>query len=99
MKLNVRKHIEIKNGKQYTALEISLKLYCLDKRKVNYPVSSYYVGRSVKGLTTSLALGTKIPNKQQKARTVITDITHKYFRKILKKFRDLLHLGNKKTGS
>ena len=50
-----------------------------------------------KGLTTSFNLRFKIPNKKQKARTAITGITHKDFRKLLSKmFKNLPHLGYKK---
>ena len=46
-----------------------------------------------KGLTTSLALRNKGPNKEQKSRFSITDITNKYFRKFLKKFKNSPYLG------
>ena len=46
-----------------------------------------------KDLTTSLTLRTKIPNKKQKARISITDITNHYFRDFLRDFNDSLYLG------
>ena len=48
-----------------------------------------------KGLTTYLALRTKIPNNKQKARFAITDITNQYFMKLIKKFKNSPHLGYK----
>ena len=48
-----------------------------------------------KGLATSLALGTKIPNKKQNARIAITGITNLYFRKLLNNFKNATYLGYK----
>ena len=42
---------------------------------------------SVKGLTTSLTPKTGSPNKKQKARIAITDITNQYFRTLLREFK------------
>ena len=53
---NVRKHREIRNGKQYVILEISLKFGNVDKIKMTYLKTKYYLGRSGKGLITSLDL-------------------------------------------
>ena len=61
---NVRKHREIKNDDKYIALEISLELDCLDKIEVTSPESSDYLGRSGKGLNTTLTLRNKIKNKK-----------------------------------
>ena len=44
--------------------------------------------RPVKGVTTSLTLWSKIPNKKQKARFSITDITHQDLSKLNKKFNN-----------
>ena len=92
---NIRKRRKIKNGEQYIALEISFKLDCLDKRGVASSESRDYMVRSGKGLTTSLTLRTKRPNKKQKARTAITDITNQYFRKLIKYFSNFPYLGYK----
>ena len=40
-----------------------------------------------KDINDSLGLRTKIPNKKQKARTSITDVTNQYTRKLLKQFK------------
>ena len=68
----------------------------MDKREFTSPESRYYMVRSGKGLTVFLTLRTKRPNKKQKARTDITDITNQYFRKLLKEFNSSLYLGYKK---
>ena len=52
--------------------------------------------RSGKEMTTYMTLSTKIPNMKQKARTAITAITNQYFRKLLKRFKNLSYRGYKK---
>ena len=42
------------------------------------------MGRSGKGMTTSLNLTTKTPNNKQKERTAITEITNQDSRNLLK---------------
>ena len=46
-----------------------------------------------KVLTTSLDLRTEIPNKKQKVRFAITDMTNQDFSKFIKKFNNSLYLG------
>ena len=71
---NIRKHKEIKNGDQ-------------DKREVTYSVSKNYVGRSVKGLTTSMDLrNRRISNKKHKTRGANTEVSPQYF---MKRIEDL----------
>ena len=48
-----------------------------------------------KGLTTSLALRIKSPNKKKKSRFAITDITNQDFKTLLKKFKNSHYLGYK----
>ena len=48
-----------------------------------------------KGLTDSLSISTKRPNKEQKAKFSITDITNQDFRDFLKKFGNSPYLGYK----
>ena len=62
---NVRKHREIKNCEQYIILDISFKLNFLYKREFTYSELIYYMGRTDKGLITSLDLRTKISNKKK----------------------------------
>ena len=72
---NVRENREINNGDQYIILEIYYKIDCLDKREVTSSESKDSTQITGKGLTTSLALRTKTPNKKQKSIFTITDIT------------------------
>ena len=51
---------------------------------------------SGKGMTTSLALRTKTPNKKQKASISITDITNHDLRKFLEAFGNSPYIGYKK---
>ena len=53
------------------------------------------MGRTGKGLTTSLALMTKSSNNKQKERFTITDITNQDLRNFLKKFNNSPYLGYK----
>ena len=68
----------------------------MDKREVISSESRDYMVISVKGLTTSLTLRTKSPNKKQKSKTAITDITNKCFRKLLREFKNSHYLGYKR---
>ena len=52
------------------------------------------MGRPSKGLTTSLAFRTKIPNKK-KGKISITDITNQDFRKLLNNFNNSPYIGYK----
>ena len=86
------KNRETKNGDKYIILEISSNIDCLDKREVTSSKSMDYMERSGKGMTTSLALNTKSPNKELKARFSITEITNQDFRKLLKKLNNSPYL-------
>ena len=82
----------LNDSKHYTDLDISSKLDFLYKREATSSGSRNYMGISGKGVTTSLDLSTKTPNKKQKSRNAITDITLQYFRKLLKKFKSSPYL-------
>ena len=58
--------------------------------------SRNYMGRSGKGLTTSLTLRTIIPNNKQKSRTAVNDITNQYLRNLLREFNNSPYLGYRK---
>ena len=92
---NIRKHKENKSREKYIALDIDLNLDYTDKREANSSRPRDYVGIPGKGLTTYLTLRTKSPNKKQNTRIYITDITYQYFRKLIKKFKNLPDLGCK----
>ena len=68
----------------------------MDKREVTYLVLKDYVVRPDTGLTTYLDLRTKIPNKKQKTRFAITDITNQDFSKFLNKVKNSPCLGYKR---
>ena len=55
-----------------------------------------YMGRSGDGMTTSLALRTKSPNKIQNVGFSITDITYQDFRKMIKGLNYITYIGYKK---
>ena len=55
---NVRKHGDIKDGKNYTTLYISLNFVSLDKIKITTLEPKDYLVRSGKGLITYLGINT-----------------------------------------
>ena len=57
---NVSKHREINNGEQYIALDIYLKFRNLEKMKITSSEPKDYLGKSGKGLITSMGLKTII---------------------------------------
>ena len=64
---NVRKHREIKCSDKYITLGISLKFDSLDKMKITSLESKEKLGRSGKGLITSLGVKAKVrPHKYKK---------------------------------
>ena len=84
---NVRKHRYIKGSDKYVTLDISLKIYSLDKMKITSSQSKYNLGRSGKGLITSLGLKAKVrPNKCKKVRYSIINVRENDSSKIIKEF-------------
>ena len=57
---NVRKQREIKGNEEYVTLDISLNFDNLDKMKITSLYSKHNLGRSGKGLITSLDLKAKV---------------------------------------
>ena len=87
---NVRKHRETKNGEKYIILDISLDFGSLDKMKTKILEPKDYLGRSGKGLITSLGLKTTRRSKKiEKARFAITNVSLKGIYNIIKEFEDL----------
>ena len=77
-RFNVRKHIEIKGCDKYVTLGISLKFDSLDKMRITSSESKVKLGRSGKGLTTSLSLKAKTrPKKRKKARYAFGNVSKK----------------------
>ena len=75
---NVRKHIEIKGSDKYVTLDILLKFGSLDKMRIKNSEPKYILGRSGKGLITSLGLKSKARSKKyKKARCAIINFSMK----------------------
>ena len=84
---NVRKHREIKDSYKCIILEMSLKFGSLDRIIITVLEQKYYLGRSGKGLNTSLSLNTNIrSNRYKNGRYVITNVSTKDISKIIKEF-------------
>ena len=91
---NVRKHGEIKNGEKYITLDLSLKFSSLDKMKIIFLDPKDYLGRSGKGLITSLGLNTiGRSKKKKKKRYASTNVSMKYLSKIIKDFEKFPYEG------
>ena len=63
---NVRKCREIKYGKKYITLGISLKLGILDKMKITSSEPKDYLGRSGKGLIAYLGINNIVRSKKKR---------------------------------
>ena len=63
---NVSKHRYIKGSDKYITLEILLKFGSMDKMRITYSDPKNYLGRSVKGLITSMGLKSKTRPKNKK---------------------------------
>ena len=87
---NVGKHREIKGSDKYLKLDISLKFDSLDKMRIISSRSKDNLGRSGKGLITSMGLKAKArPNKNKKARYTIRNVSKKDILKIIREFEKL----------
>ena len=87
---NVREHRKIKNGENYITLEISLKFFNMNKMIITSSEPNYYLGRSGKGLITSLDIKTIRRSKNiKKARFEITEVSLKDIYNIIKEFKDV----------
>ena len=63
---NVMKHKEIDNGEKYITLDISLEFGYLEKIKIISSEPNGYLGRSVKGLITSMGIKTIVRSNKNK---------------------------------
>ena len=91
---NVRKHRDIKNGDKYTTLDISLKFGSMYKMRITSSKPKYYLGRSRKGLITSMGLITNVRAKKKKARYNITNVSMKDLSNIIRDFEKFPFKGN-----
>ena len=75
---NVRKHRSINSSDKYVTLEILLEFYILDKMKITSSESKEKLGRSGKGLITSMGIKAKLrPHKYKKERHAIGNVSKK----------------------
>ena len=74
VRFSVRKYRDIKNGEQYTILDIFSKIDCPENREFTSSESKNYMVIRGKGVTTSMYFMTKRPNNKQKSGFYITDI-------------------------
>ena len=75
---NVWEHRDIKGSGKYVTLDILLKFDILEKMRITSSESKVKLGRSEKGLITSLGLKTKTtPKKCKNARYAIVNISKK----------------------
>ena len=87
---NVRKHRDINGSYKYVTLDISLKFDSLDKMKITSSESKDNLGRSGKGLITSLGIKAKVrPHKYKKARYSIRNVSKKDLSKIIRECEKL----------
>ena len=87
---NVRKYREIKGSDKYFTLDISFKFDSLYKMKIKSRESKLKLGRSGKGLITSLGLKAKArQHKYKKARYTIVNVSKKELSKIIRGFEKL----------
>ena len=76
----------------YVTLDISLKFGSLDKMRIKSSEPKDNLGRSVKGLITSLDLKAKSnPKKYKKARYAIKNVIKNYLSKIIRYFDKLYY--------
>ena len=91
---NVRKHREINNGEKYITLDISLNFGRMEKMKITSSEPKDYLGKSGKGLITSLGIKKITRSKRIKeARFAITNTSIKDLSNIIKEFEDLPYEG------
>ena len=87
---NIRKQIKIKGSDKYVILNISLKSDSLNRMEITSSESEDNLGRSGKGLITSLGFKFKSsPKEYKKARHAIGNISKKELSKIIRDFEKL----------
>ena len=95
---NVRKHKEIKGSDKYFNLDIFLKFDSLENMEIICSESKGKLGRSGKGLITSLGFKAKARlQKYKKARYAIVNVSKKDLSKIIRDFKkfEKLHYEKK----
>ena len=90
VRCNVSKNREIKGSDKYVTLEISLKFGSMDKIRITSSDPKVNLGRSGKGLITSMGLRAKTgPKKYKKSRYSIVNTSNKYPSNIIEEFERL----------
>ena len=89
---NVSKQRDIMGSENYVTLDISLKFDSLDKIRITSSESKVNLGRSGKGLITSLVIKAKImPKKYKKARYSTRNVSKKDLSKIIREFEKVYY--------
>ena len=89
---NVKKHREIKVSDKYVTLDVPLKFDSLYKSRITSSESKVNLGRSGKGLITSLVIKAKImPKKYKKARYSTRNVSKKDLSKIIREFEKVYY--------
>ena len=87
---NIKKHRGIKESDKYVTLDIPLKFDSLDRMKITSSDSKYNLGRSGKGLITSLGIKAKArPKKYKKSRHAIGYVNTKDLSRSIREFDKL----------
>ena len=83
----VKKHRDIKGSDKYVTLDVQFKFDHLKKMEITSLESKEKLGRSEKGLITSLGIKTKVrPHNYKKARCAIGNSVIKDLSKIIREF-------------
>ena len=89
-RIKVRKHREIKGSDKIVTLNVSAKFDGMNKMKTTSSESKGKLGRSEKGLATTLGFKTKVRlQKYKKASYAIGNVSEKEFSKIIKEFEKI----------
>ena len=89
---NVWIQIYIKGSDKYVTLDILVKFFSLDMMRITSSDPKDNLGRSVKGLITSLGIKSKArPNKCKKVRYAIGNVSMKDLSMIIREFEKLLY--------
>ena len=88
---NVRKHKEIKGSDKYVTLDISLEFYNQENMKITSSESKDNLGRSGKGLITSLGIKAKARQKQKKRQGMPSEMSvRRNFQRLLGSLKNYL---------
>ena len=92
----VRKHKDIKGSDKIVTLNVSAKFDSLNKMETTSLESKGKLGRSGKGLVTTLNLKTKVRSKNKKARYTLINVSMKELSNIIKELETIVKVPNVK---